>query len=134
MYFQLAVELLFVVAAAGKCVTSRASSVRKGPACYVNHVVLIETVFYISTLSLLCSATHNDLVDGDKDQLHEKANKAHDHKSSCCPKADLVKLLSIRLRASIDKPDAVLGKFLEFSCCVHVNGSRRNSLYRLFGQ
>lgn len=63
--------------------------------------------------SNLGSATHNDLVDGDENELDEKANEAHDHETSCCPDADLVKLLPIWLGASFDKPDAVLGELFQ---------------------
>ena len=62
---------------------------------------------------LLCSAPNNDLVDGDENELDEKANEAHHHEASRCSDANLVKLLSIGLGASIDKPDAVLGKLFQ---------------------
>lgn len=62
---------------------------------------------------MLCSATHNDLVDGDENELDKKANEAHDHEASCCPDTDLVKLLPIGLGASVYEPDAVFGEFFQ---------------------
>lgn len=72
-----------------------------------------DTVVLTHVYTMLRSATHNDLVDGDENQLDKKANEAHDHESSCCPRADLVEFLPIGLGASVHEPDAVLGEFLQ---------------------
>lgn len=64
---------------------------------------------------------HNDLVDRDKYQLHEKPNETHDNEADGSPDGDLVEFSSIGLRASFDKADAVLSKLLQrIDHCVHL--------------
>lgn len=61
-------------------------------------------------MSDLTKCLHNDVVDRDVNQLDEKADKSHDGKANCRCHGDLLKLFAIRLRASLDKSDGVLGK------------------------
>ena len=56
------------------------------------------------------AAAHNDVVDGDEDQLHGVSNEAHDGETNGTGHRDLLELLGIRLGASLNQTARVHAK------------------------
>ena len=56
------------------------------------------------------SDAHNDVVDGDVDELRKESNETHNGKASRCGHADLHEFFKVRFGASPHQPDGVSDK------------------------
>ena len=52
----------------------------------------------------------NNVVDWDVNQLDKESDESHDGEADSCSHCDLLELLSVRLRATFDQTNGILGK------------------------
>ena len=89
----------------------------------VSKFVQLNThTFFFTATSLLC-ASNDDVVDGNKDQLHSVPNEPHNGKANCARGCDFFKLLGVWLVASLQQSTRRIGKLGELLYVFHLKTS-----------